>query len=76
MDDFPNLHLETSGMWNYRSLEFVAQHWGAERLIYGSRTPWRSVGLALGMVTMADLTTRERALVLAGNLRRLMEGAQ
>ncbi|HHX38828.1 MAG TPA: amidohydrolase family protein [Armatimonadetes bacterium] len=76
MDDHPNLHLETSGLWNYRSLEFVAHHWGAERLIYGSRTPWRSTGLALGMVTMAALTARERALILAGNIRRLMEGAR
>lgn len=76
MDDYPNLHLETSGMWNYLSLEFVARHWGAERLVYGSRTPWRSVGLALGMVTMAAFSARERALVLAGNIRRLMEGVQ
>jgi hypothetical protein len=27
-------------------------------------------------VTMAALTARERALILAGNIRRLMEGAR
>ncbi|MCC6444091.1 MAG: amidohydrolase family protein [Armatimonadetes bacterium] len=75
MDDCPNLHLETSGMWNWKSLEFVARHWGAGRLVYGSRTPWRSAGLALGMVTMADLPATDRAMILGGNLRRMMEEA-
>lgn len=76
MDDCPNLHLETSGMWNYMSLEHVAREWGAERLIFGSRSPLRSVGLALGMVTMADLPAAQRSLIVGGNIRKLMGNAR
>lgn len=73
MDSHPNLYLETSGLWNYMSLEHVAKHWGAERLIFGSRSPWHSVGLALGMVTMSNLSASQRAMILGGNIRRLMD---
>lgn len=76
MDDHPNLYLETSGLWNYMAVEQVARQWGAGRLVFGSRSPLRSVGLALGMVTMSALPASDRALVLAGNIRRLMEGAR
>jgi predicted TIM-barrel fold metal-dependent hydrolase len=76
MDDHPNLHLETSGLWNYMSLEHIARNWGAERLIFGSRSPWHSVGLAIGMVTMANLPAAQRAMILGGNIRRLMEAAR
>lgn len=76
MDDHPNLHIETSGLWNYMAPEQIAWQWGADRLIFGSRSPWRSVGLALGMVTMACLSPEERGLILAGNIRRLMEAVQ
>ena len=76
MDDHANLHVETSGLWNYMTVEWIAQEWGAERLIFGSRSPWRSVGLALGMVTMAALPAQQRAMILAGNIRRLMEGVR
>jgi len=75
MDDHPNLHIETSGLWNYMALEQIAWEWGAERLIYGSRSPWRSVGLALGMVTMARLTSKQKACILGGNIKRLLEAA-
>lgn len=76
MDNHPNLLLETSGLWNYMALEQIAWQWGAERLVFGTRSPWRSVGLALGMITMACLDTKQRALILSGNIRRLMEAAR
>ena len=76
MDDHPNLYLETSGLWNYMALEQIAWEWGAQRLIYGSRSPWRSVGLALGMVTMARLSTAEKALILGGNMKSLLEATR
>jgi len=76
MDDHPNLHLETSGLWDYMSIEQVVEHWGAERLIFGTRSPWHSVGLALGMVTMSNVPAAQRAMILGGNIRRLMEAAQ
>ena len=76
MDDHPNLRLETSGLWDYMSIEQVVEHWGAERLIFGTRSPWHSVGLALGMVTMSNVPAAQRAMILGGNIRRLMEAAR
>jgi len=76
MDDHPNLHLETSGLWDYMSIEQVVEQWGAERLIFGTRTPWHSVGLALGMITMSNVPAKQRAMILGGNIQRLMEVAQ
>jgi hypothetical protein len=34
------------------------------------------VGLAIGMVTMANLPAAQRAMILGGNIRRLMEAAR
>jgi hypothetical protein len=76
MDDHPNLRLETSGLWDYMSIEQVVEHWGAERLIFGTRSPWHSAGLALGMVTMSNVPAAQRAMILGGNIRRLMEAAR
>lgn len=76
MDDHPNLRLETSGLWDYMAIEQVAKHWGADRLIFGTRSPWHNTGLALGMVTMSNLPPAQRAMILGGNIEKLMEAAR
>lgn len=71
MDDHPNLHVEVAGQWNYKAVELLAKEWGAERVLFGTRAPQLEVGMALGNVSIADLSAEARALILSGNIRRL-----
>ena len=53
-------------------VEMAMRELGAERIIYGSDAGGRSFASQLAKVYSADLPTRERRLVLAGNLRRML----
>ncbi len=68
----PNLRLEMSSLWRYGAIEFIAQEFGADRMVWGSQLPLRDPGAILGQVGRADLPTEELAKVAGGNLRELM----
>ncbi|MFQ6098458.1 MAG: amidohydrolase family protein, partial [Armatimonadota bacterium] len=68
----PNLRLDVSGFWHYRGIEDICARFGAERLLFGTRMPYRDPGCALAMVTYADITEQQRRLVAGDNLRRLL----
>ena len=46
---------------------------GAERVIFSSDIPFIDLRYGLGRVLFADLTPGEQALVLGGNIRRLLK---
>jgi len=72
----PNLHLELSGLWLHRGIEYISQHWGARRLLYGSNWPRLGMGMTAAPVAMADLPEADRRLIAGDNLRRLMAWVQ
>jgi predicted TIM-barrel fold metal-dependent hydrolase len=45
---------------------------GADRVIFSSDIPFIDLRYGLGRVLFAPLTPEERALVLGGNIRRLL----
>ncbi len=70
----PKFHLETTHLNAPGALEAVVQHVpdGAQKLVFASYSPLRYGSSALGTVLASGLTGEQKALVLAGNLTRLL----
>jgi predicted TIM-barrel fold metal-dependent hydrolase len=71
--DYPNVYLDLSGSfmtgwWIAR----LVRELGAERVIFSSDIPFIDLRYGLGRVLFAELTPAEKALVLGGNIRRLL----
>jgi predicted TIM-barrel fold metal-dependent hydrolase len=70
----PNLYLDLSGsfmtgQWITRMVKEV----GAERVIFSSDIPFIDLRYSLGRFLTADITPAEQALVMGGNIRRLLK---
>mgnify|MGYP006277683905 CR=1 FL=1 len=72
LDACPNLHVELSGYWLYRGIEYLTKNWGAERLIFGSNWPHLGQDCTAATVTMAEVSEADRRLIAGDNLRRLI----
>ena len=69
-----NLHVETSGYWAYHGIEFITREFGARRLLFGTRMPFRDPACAIGQVTYSDIPNDDRRAIAGDNLRRLLGG--
>jgi predicted TIM-barrel fold metal-dependent hydrolase len=71
---YPNIIVDTSGGEPETGLiEYTVQMLGAERVVFGSDAPGRDFSVQLGKVTGANLTENELALILGGNMARLLK---
>lgn len=70
-----NLHLELSGWWLHRGIEFLSRTFGAHRLVYGSNWPLYGMGQTLAMLACAEIDDADRRLIAGDNLRRLVAWA-
>lgn len=69
---YKNIAVEISGSWPTRGMvEMAVRELGAERVIYGSDIPGRSFASQLAKVLGADISERDKQLILAGNLQRI-----
>lgn len=68
----PNVWVETSRLTAGGALEAAARHLGAERVIFGSGAPLRSLGSAVMSVQYAELSDADRQAIFEGNLLRLL----
>jgi hypothetical protein len=71
-DACENLHVELSGYWLYRGIEYITRRWGSRRLIFGSNWPTFNIGLTLATLTMAEISDEDKRNVAGDNLRRLV----
>ncbi|MBO3803438.1 MAG: amidohydrolase family protein [Candidatus Brockarchaeota archaeon] len=76
LESCPNLRVELSALWLFRSVEDICRRFGAERILFGTRMPIRDPSCALGMVNYAMVSEEEKRMVAGDNLRRLMEGVR
>ena len=74
MRGMPKFYLETTNLLAPGALEAVRDHvpQGEERLIFASYSPLRYLSAALGPILTSGLSDEHKALVLGGNLRRLL----
>lgn len=71
----PNLYLEISYYTTHRGVELITEHFGAERLLFGTGMPISNPGLALTLVHYAQIGEAEKRLIAGDNLRRLLADA-
>ncbi|MHB9038250.1 MAG: amidohydrolase family protein [Armatimonadota bacterium] len=74
LEAYSLLHVETSGLWVNRGIEFITTEFGANRLIFGTRMPVRDPACAVAQVTYAEVSEEDKKLIAGDNLRRLMGG--
>lgn len=67
----PNVHILTSGVYRDDFLERAVRTFGADRVLFASFAPRFHVGYEIRRVHQVHISAEERALLLAGNARRL-----
>jgi predicted TIM-barrel fold metal-dependent hydrolase len=69
----PNVVLETSAQpWTHRVVRVAAERIGIERIVFGSDAPLHHPKVELTKIEVAGLAPEEKALVLGGNIARLL----
>jgi predicted TIM-barrel fold metal-dependent hydrolase len=70
---YPNLLVDVSGFDPERGIvEKAVEILGAERVLFGSDAPGRAYAAQLAKVQYADISERDKALLLGGNAARLL----
>lgn len=73
----PNIYTDTSAIRRFDLLEQAVERAGPEKILFGSDGPWLHPGVELAKVLALGLRPSDRALVLGGNLLRLIhDGAR
>jgi len=71
--DSPNVLIETSGFDATAGfIEMAVREIGAERIIFGSHLPSRSLGTELGKIVGADISEEQKKLIFGENYRKLL----
>jgi predicted TIM-barrel fold metal-dependent hydrolase len=60
----------------FREMESTAALIGADRMLFGTGLPFQEPSLGLGMILYAVLSDRDKQLIAAGNLTRLLGSVQ
>jgi predicted TIM-barrel fold metal-dependent hydrolase len=68
----PNVFTDTSGVRRFDLLEEAIERAGPRKILFGSDGPWLHPGLELAKVRALGLAPGEQALVMGGNLLRLL----
>jgi len=69
----PNILIETSGFDATAGfIEMGVRELGAKRIVFGSHLPSRSLGTELGKIIGADVSQKDRRLILGENYRSLL----
>jgi hypothetical protein len=69
----PNILIETSGFDSTAGfIEMAVRELGAERIVFGSHLPSRSLGTELGKIVGANISEKDKALILGENFRNLL----
>ncbi|MGZ0172136.1 MAG: amidohydrolase family protein [Planctomycetales bacterium] len=70
----PNILVETSGFdASAGFIEMAVRELGAERIVFGSHLPSRSLGTELSKVIAANITESNKRLILGENFRKLIQ---
>lgn len=76
MARYPNVYADTSGVVRFDYLEQAIERAGPRKLLFGSDGPWLHPAVELYKIRMLGLPPAEAALVLGGNIQRLLGRAR
>jgi len=72
--DEPNVHVDVSGGPASRgAVECAVRHCGAERVLFGSDVPCRTIQSQIHKVRAADIAEQEKESILTGNARSIFK---
>ncbi len=71
-----NLHISATLLTLLGQVESFAAMFGAERILFGSHTPYRDPSVPYGNIAYGRLSPRDKELIAGGNLRRLLEAVR
>ncbi len=71
----PNVHADSSGVRRFDLLEQAVARAGARKLLFGTDGPWLHPSVELAKIRALGLGAADEALVLGGNLLRLIGAA-
>jgi uncharacterized protein len=69
---YPNVYADTSGVRRFDYIVEAIKRAGARKILFGSDGPWLHPGLELHKVRLLGLPARQEALILGGNIMRLL----
>lgn len=72
----PNIYTDTSGVRRFDLLVEAIRRAGPKKVIFGSDGPWLHPGVELAKVRALDLNLSDEALILSGNILRLIRNVR
>jgi uncharacterized protein len=69
---YPNVYTDTSGVRRFDYIVQAIKRAGARKVLFGSDGPWLHPGLELHKIRLLGLPARQQALVMGGNIMRLL----
>lgn len=69
---YPNIYTDTSGIRRFDYIVEAIKRAGARKVLFGSDGPWLHPGLELHKVRLLGLPADQEALILGGNITRLL----
>jgi predicted TIM-barrel fold metal-dependent hydrolase len=69
---YPNVYTDTSGIRRFDYIVEAVKRAGARKVLFGSDGPWLHPGLELHKVRLLGLPADQEALILGGNIIRLL----
>ncbi len=77
LESFPNVFLSVGSNYTvHRGIEQFVEKVGAGRLVFGTGFPDVEPMMAVTMLTYADVSDEEKALIGSGNMERLLQGIE
>jgi predicted TIM-barrel fold metal-dependent hydrolase len=73
---YRNVYADTSGVRRFDYIVRAVRSAGAGKLLFGSDGPWLHPGLELHKIRLLGLAPQEEALILGGNILRLIASRQ
>jgi predicted TIM-barrel fold metal-dependent hydrolase len=76
LERHPNVYTDTAGVRRFDLLEQAVRRAGAHKVLFGSDGPWLHPRVELAKVQALEISEPDRALILGGNLLRLLGPAR
>lgn len=73
---YPNVYTDTSGVRRFDYIIEALRRAGPEKILFGSDGPWLHPALELYKIKLLQLAPAKEAMILGGNILRLLRGAR
>lgn len=71
-----NVFLDLSSYHTMNAIEDIVSKYGAEKLLFGTWMPFQDPGQSIAAITYADISLKDKEMIAAGNLEKLIEGVE